>query len=73
MTINDFKKGMRVRYIPHHAHGDSTHEDCENGVVSSVNDEWVFVKYDNAICIMTDGDEPYTAKATRPEDLIVRG
>jgi len=72
---NIFKKGDKVRYIPNHANGDSNHEDCENGVVSSVrigahNDYSVFVKYDNAMCIMTTGNEPYTAQSTRPDNLI---
>ena len=66
----DFKKGDAVRYIPHHAKRDPKHKDCQNGIVSSTNDKWVFVKYDNAMCIMVTGDEPYTAAATSPEDLI---
>jgi hypothetical protein len=72
MKPSDFSKGQRVRYIPHHANGDTKHPDCENGVVSSVNDTWVFVKYDNQMCIMVTGDEPYTAAATDPNDLILR-
>jgi hypothetical protein len=70
MQLGDFKKGMRVRYIPTHAHGDRAHQDCENGVVSSVGVKFVFVKYDNAAQIMTTGDEPYTSQATDPADLI---
>ncbi len=65
----DFKKGDLVRYIPHHAKGDSGHKDCQNGVVSSINDKFVFVKYDNGMCTMIDGDEPYTAAATSPWNL----
>jgi len=68
-----FKKGMRVRYIPIHANGNIRHEDCENGVVSSTNDQWVFVKYDNLDCKMVTGDEPYTAQATCPDDLAIMG
>ena len=70
MKVEEFKKGDKVRYIPHHADGDSRHEDCENGVVSSTNEKIVFVKYNNAMCIMTTGDEPYTSQTTKPEDLI---
>ena len=72
--MNDyvFEKGDKVRYIPTHTHGNPNHEDCENGVVSSVKNNVVFVKYDNGMCIMTTGDEPYTAQATSPEDLIKR-
>lgn len=65
----DYKKGDKVRYIPNHANGDTTHPDCENGVVSSVNEKWVFVKYDNLMCTMTTGDEPYTAHAAKRENL----
>ena len=66
----DFKKGQRVRYIPAHAEGDISHPDCNNGVVSSINDKWVFVKYDTPDLVMRSGDEPYTAAATSPKDLI---
>jgi hypothetical protein len=69
MTGN-FKTGDHVTYVPSHAQGNLTHADCQQGVVSSVNDEWVFVKYNNLMCIMTTGDEPYTANATSPYDLV---
>lgn len=72
MTTAYFKKGDQVLYIPRHAKGDKNHPDCEKGIVSSTNYKFVFVKYDNAMCIMTTGDEPYTSKATNPEDLIKR-
>ncbi len=72
MKTTDFKKGDSVLYIPTHAHGNKSHPDCERGVVSSINDRFIFVKYDNLMCIMTTGDEPYTAKATSPEDLVKR-
>jgi len=68
----DFKKGDQVLYVPYHAHGNRQHKDCQKGVVSSTNDENVFVKYNNLMCIMTTGDEPYTAQATRPEDLVMQ-
>ena len=69
MKTVDFKKGERVRYIPTHA-ANAQSKDCQNGVVSSINDSWVFVKYDNLMSIMITGDEPYTAQATSPEDLV---
>jgi len=72
MTVDQFQKGQRVLYIPPHADGDPTHEDCKRGVISSKNDKFVFVKYDNLMCIMTTGDEPYTAQATSPEHLVAR-
>lgn len=70
-SLSDFRKCQRVLYVPTHAHGDLDHPDCKRGVVSSVNDWWVFVKYDNAMCTMTTGDEPYTAAATSHLDLII--
>ena len=72
-TTADFSKGERVRYLPLHADGDIRHEDCQNGVVSSTNDRWVFVKYDNLDCVMVTGDEPYTAQATDPNQLVKWG
>ncbi len=71
METSDFKKGYAVRYIPTHAEGEVGHRDCQNGIVKSTNDRFVFVLYDNAMCIMTTGDEPYTAQATNPRDLII--
>ena len=66
-----FKKGDRVRYIPSHARGNHSHEDHEDGVVSSEGtvDDFVFVKYDNKMCTMVTGDEPYTAQLTCIRDL----
>ena len=71
MKPHDFKKGMRVKYIPGIADGDPNHPDCELGAVSSTNDKNVFVKYNNAMCVMIRGDEPYTAQATDPNDLVI--
>lgn len=75
LLVTDFQKGMRVRYVPSHAFGDTTHKDCQDGVVSSIspNQKFVFVKYDNAVCQMLTGDEPYTSQATYPTDLIILG
>ena len=72
MELFDFIKGDLVTYIPTHADGNKDHPDCENGVVSSVGNIFVFVKFDNAFMKMVTGNEPYTAQATRPEDLIRR-
>ena len=58
-----FRKGDRVRYLP----PQSTIP--EFGAVSSVTENYVFVKYDTTITKMLTGEEPYTAKATHPEDL----
>ena len=72
VKTSDFKKGDKVTYVPVHAQGDRNHPDCEDGVVSSVNEKTVFVKYNNAACKMETGDEPYTAAATYPKDLVKR-
>lgn len=68
----EFKHGDHVLYIPTHAHGNINHKDCERGVVSSVSNDGktIFVKYDNKVCVMISGDEPYTAQATNSDDLI---
>ena len=58
--MDDFKKGDRVKYK----------KTGETGVASSTNEHYVFVKYDNLMCIMVTGDEPYTAQATHRKDLI---
>ena len=44
-TVNDFNVGQNVTYIPNHANGDSGHEDCEDGKVTSKNNTYVFVKF----------------------------
>ncbi len=70
MKTEDFNKGERVKYVPSHANGDTKHKDCQTGCVSSINYLFVFVKYDNLMGIMITGDEPYTAQATDPLNLI---
>lgn len=49
-TVNDFRVGDRVTYVPNHARDAEgrpllTHPDCEDGVVTSKNDRFVFVKF----------------------------
>jgi hypothetical protein len=44
-TLADFTVGQHVRYVPYHAHGDASHADCENGVVSSISEKYVFVRF----------------------------
>jgi hypothetical protein len=57
----DFGAGQHVRYVPYHAEGDTSHEDCENGIVSSANAETqtVFVRFGT-------GD---TAQGCKPDQL----
>ena len=69
--LSDFRHGMRVLYVPYHARGYEKHPDCQRGVVSSVGEKYVFVKYDCAACMMITGDEPYTAQATGHEALRI--
>lgn len=64
MNIEDFKPGDAVTYVPAHVHGDTSHKDCENGIVKSKNEKFVFVRY------IKNGILQETAAATRPEDLI---
>jgi hypothetical protein len=66
-----FYKGDHVLYVPTHARGNTTHPDCQRGVVSSVRpeDRIAFVKYDCPACTMVTGDEPYTAQGTDFDDL----
>src|SRR5690349_22814335 len=45
MTLDEIHEGMRVLYLPPHAHGDRTHPDCQRGIVTSKNPAQVFVRY----------------------------
>ncbi len=65
-TVDDFGPGNAVRFVPIWANGDATNQDCANGVVSSTNRKYVFVKYYNK----ETGYLAETAQATNPEDLI---
>ncbi len=64
----DFDSGMRVRYVPHHAHGDRFHPDCQDGRVSSRNTSVVFVRFDKQVNRI--GWVNATAEACSPEDLV---
>lgn len=70
MKLEDVTNGMLVAYVPMHANGNLMHPDVEDGVVSSKNDRFVFVKYHKQVSNL--GWEGATAQATRPEDLIQR-
>ena len=52
------REGSLVRYIPRHANGNIDHPDCQNGVVSSIGNDVVFVRYG------IDGVLQDTAQAT---------
>lgn len=58
-TLADFTVEQHVRYVPYHAHGDTSHEDCENGVVTSISDKYVFVRFNGS-----------TSQACNPDQLV---
>ena len=66
--LEDFKHGDTVRYVPQHAiddfidHGDHVH--IEYGVVNSVGNKFVFVRYIRNNILQS------TSAATDPKDLI---
>lgn len=68
MTLQDFRQGLRVRYIPGHANNDRGHPDCEDGTVSSVGAVNVFVRFDKHVSRF--GWEGTTSQACNPGDLI---
>jgi len=45
MTLDELHEGMQVLYIPQHAHGNTTHPDCQRGMVTSKTATQVFVRY----------------------------
>lgn len=57
--VDDFEPGDRVIYAPNHANGDISHPDCELGIVSSLGQSHVFVRF-------TKGD---TAAGCPPSNL----
>ena len=60
--------GVRVAYIPGHAHGEINHPDVEHGAVSSNNGKNVFVKFDKAVSRL--GWEGVTSQPCCPGDLV---
>ncbi len=49
-----------VTYVPNHVEGNAGHDDCEQGVIVDINDEFVKVLY----C------KGRTVQSTSPEDLV---
>lgn len=69
-NTDGFEKHQRVKYTgghtnPYHINGVRG----ELGVVSSINDSYVFVKFDTPWLCLVDGDANYTAQACDPDDL----
>lgn len=58
IKLTEKSKGRTVTYIPHHANGNIHHPDCEEGIISSWNDLYIFINYTG------------TPTATRPKDLV---
>ena len=55
----DWQPGMIALYIPREAHGNLSHPSVEQGIVTSVNAQYIFVRF---------GDDT-TPKACAPRDL----
>ena len=68
MNIEDIKPGMRVWYVPGHAHGDVTHPDVEHGTVSSTNHKNAFVRFDKQVARL--GWDGTTSQSCDPSDLV---
>lgn len=59
-STSAFPVGFAVLYVPYHAHGDTSHKDCELGEVTSRNEQYVFVRF--------TGDT--TPQACKPDQLV---
>jgi len=64
-----FTPGKRVLYIPNHAHGDRNHKDCEWGTISSINEKYVFVRFDSNVSHL--GWDGATSQACNPDNLQI--
>lgn len=62
LRLDEAKPGMNVRYVPYHADGEIGHSDCETGVVSSVSESYIFVRFGLA--------GTGTAQACNPDQLV---
>lgn len=61
LTLEEIEPQMSVRYVPRHAGNNLNHPDVEQGVVSSKNDLFAFVKF---------GASNTGSQACNPGDLI---
>jgi hypothetical protein len=62
--VTDFTKGMRVLY-------NKPHCQRQYGIVSSIGEYNVFVKFDMLWLCIIDPDAPYTAQACNPTNLEI--
>ena len=66
-----------VAYVPTHAranqgapsYSDLKHPDVERGKVSSVNERFVFVRFDHTVAKL--GWEGTTSQSCKPDDLLI--
>lgn len=68
MKLAQARIGMAVRYVPGHAHGDLAHGDCEDGRISSMNDDHIFVRFNKRVAVL--GWEGTTGEACDPAMLV---
>ena len=69
LNLYEFTPGTRIRYIPGVAQGNPNDTSCEDGTVSSVNDLYVFVKFDKQVEKL--GWDGTTSQSCDPKDLII--
>jgi hypothetical protein len=60
LTLENFEPGRMVRYVPTHANGDLTHQDCDDGVTTTKNNVFAFVAFGPG----------QRGKACKPEQLF---
>lgn len=63
MDHNQITDDMLVYYVPAHAQGNLYHKDVEQGIVTSENDAYIFVRFGAAT----------TSKACKAEQLSPQG
>lgn len=65
MTADELREGLRVIYVPYHAHGNTEHPDSERGLVSS----WVKGR-DGRVTVFVRYSGQHASKATDLTDLV---
>lgn len=68
LTLEEIEPQMKVRYVPMHGNDDLSHPSVEQGVVSSKNDHFAFVKFNQQVAKF--GWDGTTSQACSAEDLI---
>ncbi len=70
MKLEQLSVGARVRYVPNHAHGDTSHADCEDGVVTSWKQADSFHERSPVVAVFVRYGAQPNSKATSLEDLV---